>query len=342
MELSFKSFILRERARLAPSERPPTIADAKVAAEALLDAGVNQVWLYGSVARGEAHHNSDIDLVAVVDDLNYRRRPHRCMKLVRVAEDACHYRVEINLTDHPEWRIQRHRVSCSFMTAISCDLKLLAYSTARCVSVNWNKQQVAPTSNAELAIDRLGNVWTSLAKIDASLYPSPSAVRYQELEDPSDYIVTRGGRLIVICEAANMAIENTLKALNIDHGVDAKELWTHAVSKLVDNLTTEHIVREVRRILGSEPEFVKSDKYIEMWRTIGVYGTRGEGLTVYDVATPGFARAISKIACRLATCALEELPVWISNSREGIKLGDRASEMLDYLRVHNLETGKPF
>ena len=39
-----------------------------------MDVGVGEVWLYGSVARGESEPGSDIDLVAVLDDLEYRRR----------------------------------------------------------------------------------------------------------------------------------------------------------------------------------------------------------------------------------------------------------------------------
>ena len=52
----------------------PTMDDAQRAADALVAAGVGEVWLYGSVARGEQHPGSDIDLVAILDDLDYRSR----------------------------------------------------------------------------------------------------------------------------------------------------------------------------------------------------------------------------------------------------------------------------
>ena len=54
---------------MATREVAPTLDDARRAAQALVDAGVGEVWLYGSVARGESEPGSDIDLVAVLDDL---------------------------------------------------------------------------------------------------------------------------------------------------------------------------------------------------------------------------------------------------------------------------------
>ena len=76
--------------------------DARRAAEALVAAGVGEVWLYGSVARGEQHAGSDIDLVAVLDDLEYRRRLSVTQDLRQVARQACGQWVEVLVTDRPE------------------------------------------------------------------------------------------------------------------------------------------------------------------------------------------------------------------------------------------------
>ena len=84
--------------------------DARRAADALVGAGAREVWLYGSVARGKPHRRSDIDLVAVFDDLDYRRRIHTTIEMQRLAEQACGHRVEVMVTDRPEWRIQRECV----------------------------------------------------------------------------------------------------------------------------------------------------------------------------------------------------------------------------------------
>ena len=58
-----------------------------------MDAGVGEVWLYGSVARGESEPGSDIDLVAVLNDLEYRRRFHVKAEMQEVARAACGRRV---------------------------------------------------------------------------------------------------------------------------------------------------------------------------------------------------------------------------------------------------------
>ena len=52
----------------------PRKADAQRAADALAQAGAARVLLFGSLARGEAGEGSDIDLVAVFDDLDYAQR----------------------------------------------------------------------------------------------------------------------------------------------------------------------------------------------------------------------------------------------------------------------------
>ena len=45
--------------------------DARRAADELIAAGAGRVLLFGSLARGEQRGASDIDLVAVYDDLDY-------------------------------------------------------------------------------------------------------------------------------------------------------------------------------------------------------------------------------------------------------------------------------
>ena len=60
----------------------PTLTAAQRAADALAEAGVGRVLLVGSVARGEQEQDSDIDLVAIYDDLDYEERWARRSDLV--------------------------------------------------------------------------------------------------------------------------------------------------------------------------------------------------------------------------------------------------------------------
>ena len=58
------------------------------AAAALIDAGVEEVLLFGSVARGAAGGDSDIDLVAIFADLDYAERAACAQRLVTLCTAA--------------------------------------------------------------------------------------------------------------------------------------------------------------------------------------------------------------------------------------------------------------
>ena len=83
----------------------PTIDDAKAAGRALTEAGAREVMVFGSVGRGDAGAHSDIDLVAVFDDIDYRTRWRAKLDLARIASDAVGHTVEVWPTDVPEWAI---------------------------------------------------------------------------------------------------------------------------------------------------------------------------------------------------------------------------------------------
>ena len=52
----------------------PTIDDARAAGRALTAVGAREVMVFRSVARGVAVPYSDIDLVAILDDVDYKQR----------------------------------------------------------------------------------------------------------------------------------------------------------------------------------------------------------------------------------------------------------------------------
>ena len=80
----------------------PTIDDAHRAAAALRDMGARQVLVFGSVATATAHPDSDIDLVAVFDDLgDYSTRPDLHQAAVRATSAATGHPCEVLITDRP-------------------------------------------------------------------------------------------------------------------------------------------------------------------------------------------------------------------------------------------------
>ena len=66
----------------------PTIDDARAAGRALTGAGAREVLAFGSVARGDAAPYSDIDLVVVLNDLDYRQRRSIAVEFKAVADAA--------------------------------------------------------------------------------------------------------------------------------------------------------------------------------------------------------------------------------------------------------------
>ena len=81
----------------------PTADDARRAAEVLLQAGVGTVLLYGSVARGDATEHSDIDLIAIYDNIDYDQRREMASQLARSSQRRCPAKTACNNQDlrHP-------------------------------------------------------------------------------------------------------------------------------------------------------------------------------------------------------------------------------------------------
>ena len=91
--------------------RTPCRADAEQAAALLVSVGVSRVLLFGSVTRGEATEKSDVDLVAIYDDLDYADCRDRKYELSRKARDEVGYPVDMHVTDRPEWKIRTETVA---------------------------------------------------------------------------------------------------------------------------------------------------------------------------------------------------------------------------------------
>ncbi len=318
----------------------PTIGDAEKAAAALMAAGAGEVWLYGSVARGESRDHSDIDLVAIFDDLDYRRRLHLGIELNQAASNACNQRVEVLVTDRPEWRIQTTQVPASFASAISDDLVLLASKPCILDSVDWDKQQVMPTSDEELADERLRAVRLNIDAIGTNLEPSWAELELTDSDEYADHFDVRAARLIAVCAAAHLAIENAAKALAVSSGVEAQTLWTHNVADLVDSLESEDN-DAVEEMLAAAPDLVKSSKYITMWRERGAYGGPTEGMTAQEVATPAFTAALAMIACDVALYAADTLERSNPKRPAAEHLRRRVTAVSNRLKEFDIATGEP-
>lgn len=142
----------------------PTVEMAAAASEAIAQSvpGVRRICLYGSVARGEAGPDSDIDLLVVFDDLDYVKRKQIAGQCLNAAYDVSivgEHRVSVVASDATEWET-RSNLLTSFERAISADLVEVHRSHAPISASNREvKMTDKPVSDLDEAYE-LAKVWT--------------------------------------------------------------------------------------------------------------------------------------------------------------------------------------
>ena len=141
--------------------RAPCLDEARRAAAALGEAGAARVLVYGSVGRGDQHADSDIDLVAIFDDLDYKKRREVKRDLSERAEEAVDRKVDVHPTDWPEWTMRTQNVSSSFETHIAGYAVVLWDREPG--DVHWGKPMVKAASNLEQAREHTRDFSSNLA-----------------------------------------------------------------------------------------------------------------------------------------------------------------------------------
>lgn len=208
------------------------MADAERAAAAVAAEGVSEVLLFGSVARGDAGPDSDIDLVAIHDDLDYSTRRERSHELGRLAGEAAGRRVSVYVTDWPEWTCRATGVSTSLEYAITADAVTLYHRAPD--GVRWGKEIGMPATNSEEAAGRLHNARRALFGVRTHLVMSRSERSALEDRDPGYYLFAMRDRMCLLCGHAQMAMETSLKALI--HLGGARPARTHDIARLLGAL----------------------------------------------------------------------------------------------------------
>ena len=131
------------------------MADAVAAADALAELGAARVLLYGSVAAGTQRCGSDIDLVAIFDDVD--RSEFSRDRLCEQAREAagCEAAVEVFVTDRPEWAHRTRNVVSSFEAHIASESIVLFDRTAPPGAVRWSKKISRPADDRAEGLSKL-------------------------------------------------------------------------------------------------------------------------------------------------------------------------------------------
>ncbi len=199
-------------------EVAPSIVDARRAAKALVDEGAEEVFLYGSVAHGDPGPLSDIDLVALFADIDYRDRYQLTRRLEKAASEAIARRwpVQVFATDRPEWKARVGKVPSSFEHRINALGLVLVGESALRGEVRWGKAMVRPMSDLAEALKTFEKeILTELRRMvaDTVAHQVESSPNYSfELQEDA-----RRERMVDVCSEAAMVIEKSIKNLAAWH-----------------------------------------------------------------------------------------------------------------------------
>lgn len=250
--------------------------------------------LYGSLARGTQTPDSDIDLLAIFDDLDYTTRWKRKRELETSASHAASRPVEVHVTDRPEWAVRSGRLATSFERGIAADVVVLHDAPAG--EVNWNKEIGLPDSDRAEAEGSLRNTVQALLILETHMHPSTSEQGALADGDGDHYRLSVMARLRGLCAQAQVALETSLKTLVHLYGT-APPPRTHDLGELAALLpaTERGLARE--HLAGIDPLGVSE------WREKGTYVADFPDMLLVDL--PTLAHSFAAAACGLARLAAE-------------------------------------
>ena len=272
----------------------PGRADAERAAAALADAGVTRVVLFGSVARGEPTARSDIDLVAIYDDLDYTQRWDRRWELVSAAAAASGFAVDVVVTDRPEWKVRTEGV-CTSLESRAARQGVVLVDRPPGV-VDWDKEMVMPLSDYQESLYRLDRARAALGALIQHLEPSRFELIQQQIGDEVGALGQYLVRLQRGCGEAHAVVEGSTKALIHLGAAPGVEAWGHDIAKLCDQLVEPH-----RSALPPllEPHGAEA---ISRWHVQARYQAEGRGAA----ATPELLTELARTACTVASYTADQ------------------------------------
>ena len=224
----------------------PTREDAQRAAEAVAEHGATRVLLFGSVAKGTANAHSDIDLVAIFDDLgDYSDRWDRQETLMTETQARVGHSVHVHVTDFPEWRKRTTEVTASFEASIATYAVALIDGEPA-VSPDWGKRIGQVDSNLKEAKKRFDDVVDHCIDLSGRLTSDKYEAAAEEPEDKEHY---RLNRMRKLCGDAARVIEASIKLLVALEGTSPEKV--HDIAHLLNQLQDGRLARGLRQAIDA-------------------------------------------------------------------------------------------
>ena len=177
-------------------------------------AGAGRVLLFGSVARGAATERSDIDLVAIYDDLDYSVRTKRRCALESRARAATGWCVDVMVTDAPEWAVRTTKVPCSVETRIAGYAVELA-DVGSHARINWDKEIGLPADPIAELETRFGDMSAAIAALTNQLRTAAEEIAAVDDGDDDERAALEDVRWARAMGEVHMIVESAAKALHI-------------------------------------------------------------------------------------------------------------------------------
>ena len=210
----------------------PDLEAARRAAFEIVDSGVGTVLLFGSLARGEAREISDIDLVAIYDDLgDYGDRAKRRCALEATAQAAAGCRVDVYVTDAPEWAVRSTKVPCSLEARIASYAIELADAASH-ADIDWDKEIGLPSDPAGELQHRFTDMSDALVRLEHNLRPSLAEVDAATDGDKDELSALEDVRFAAATGEIHMVVECPAKAMHIVH-VGTTPAYSHSITGLL-------------------------------------------------------------------------------------------------------------
>ncbi len=256
----------------------PSLQDARRVCDVLAEHGAGLVLVFGSVAKGTANRNSDIDMVAVFDDLgDYSCRQSVRGRLQHGIDEVTKTPVDVWVTDRPEWQHRTTKVSSSFEAAVISDAIVLCDRPVQGL-IDWDKEIGMPANNYDEALERLRDTDHALGEVLNGLYESARerlAVTQASVADLED---ARYERMANVCSDSQLTIECAFKAAACLAGVKAERV--HSIQKLADAIPDQY--NDVTGPATSKTNQIKPSG-ITLWNTAGPYSDIRPALTLKEI-----------------------------------------------------------
>jgi len=231
--------------------------------------------------------------MVIYDDLDYAVRQDLAMELERLAAAEVGCRVDVHLTDRPEWKMRTEQVVTSFESRVKRQAVVVVDKEPG--EVDWDKEMVMPESDYEEAVERLRQAANALVGISASLEPTSYQRLLEESGQEAEAFAVYEQRLAQGCAAGHLAVETGLKALIHLSSSPQAQAWGHDIDKLLSQLPEPHRSKADSRLARV------GVKNLQKWQEQARYER-------FVTATPEVFTAIAEVAGWVVLYTADQFP----------------------------------